>query len=58
MEKIASKNIKPALHNRNANKTAVLFRRSNQMFLLWDIAASPSQRVGCSTYSSFLQCKF
>jgi len=34
MEKIASKNIKRALRNRNANKTAVLFGRSNNVFIV------------------------
>jgi len=37
MEKIASKNIKGALCNRNANKLnkiAVLFRRSNYVFIV------------------------
>jgi len=34
MEKIASKNIKRALRNRNANKTAALFRRSNYVFIV------------------------
>jgi len=29
MEKITSKNTKPALRNRNANKTKVSLRRSN-----------------------------
>jgi len=33
MEKIASKNIKRALRNRNANKTTVLFRTSNYVFI-------------------------
>jgi len=32
MEKIACKNIEGALHNRNANKASVLFRRSNYVF--------------------------
>jgi len=34
MEKIASKNIKSAVRNRNVNKTAVLFRRSNYVFIV------------------------
>jgi len=34
MEKIASKNIKGALRNKNAKKTAVLFRRSNYVFIV------------------------
>jgi len=34
MEKITSKDIKRALRNRNANKTAVLFRRSNYVFIV------------------------
>jgi len=33
MENITSKNIKPILRNRNANKTAVLFR-SNYVFIV------------------------
>jgi len=32
--KIACKNIKGASRNRNANKTAVLFRRSNYGFIV------------------------
>jgi len=34
MEKIASKSIKRALRNRNANKTAVLFRRNNYICIV------------------------
>jgi len=34
MEEIAYKNIKRALRNRNANKTTVLFRRSNYVFIV------------------------
>jgi len=34
MERIASKNIKRTLLNRNANKTAVLFRKSNSVFIV------------------------
>jgi len=33
MEKIASKNVKRALRNKNANKTTVLIRRSNYAFI-------------------------
>jgi len=34
MEKITSKNTKRALRNGNANKTTVLFRRSNYVFIV------------------------
>jgi len=34
MEKTASKNTKRALRNRNSKKTAVLFRRSNYVFIV------------------------
>jgi len=34
MEKITSKNNKRALHNRNSNKTTVLLRRNNYVFVV------------------------
>jgi len=34
MEQIASKNVQRALRSRNANKTAVLYRRSNYVFIV------------------------
>jgi len=34
MEKITSKNAKRALRNRNANKTALLLRRSKYVFIV------------------------
>jgi len=34
MEKITAKNTKGALRNRNANKTTVLLRRSNCVFIV------------------------
>jgi len=34
MEKIAAKSSKRAVRNRNANKTAVLFRRNSYVFIV------------------------